>query len=171
MPDVDLRPRHARLTSKSQPGETNKDVESPREQNGEGRLDDATAVYIRSVLCAKPPPFVSPLDATINSGTGTPSEPPLPPLTSMDNVDQELYAMIAVLLAHFVQSWYNKMTHDAEFVDEIVKIIAHCTRGLEVRLRRVDIESLLLDDLPMLFISHLDGRPAKSGMDVPTAVG
>lgn len=54
--------------------------------------------------------------------------------------------------------WYNKITPDEAFVDEIVAIIAHCTRGLEQRLRKVNVESLLLDELPELFDRHVQGR-------------
>jgi hypothetical protein len=43
------------------------------------------------------------------------------------------------------------------FVDEVFKIIAHCTRALEQRLREVDLESLLFDELPELLEVHIRG--------------
>jgi hypothetical protein len=73
-------------------------------------------------------------------------------------VDLELYAFIAIIIREFVQTWYTKITPDHKFVDEIVKIIAHCTRALEQRLRKVDLESLLFDELPDLLEVHIKGK-------------
>lgn len=87
-----------------------------------------------------------------------PLEELLPPLTSSNEVDIQLYGIIAVILSSFVQSWYNRITPDQDFVAEVVQIIAHCTRGLEQRLRLVDFETLLLDELPALLISHIEGE-------------
>ncbi|KAK8213565.1 hypothetical protein M8818_002867 [Zalaria obscura] len=64
-----------------------------------------------------------------------------------------------------IDSWYSKITPDHEFIDEIIHIIAHCTRGLEQRLRKVDLEALLLDDLPAVLLAHSDAyRTAHSGI-------
>lgn len=52
-------------------------------------------------------------------------------------------------------SWYAKITPDRAFVDEILQLIAHCTRALEQRLRRVDIAELLLDEIPGLVEAHI----------------
>lgn len=38
-----------------------------------------------------------------------------------------------------------------------MQIIAHCTRALEQRLRKVDLEGLLLDELPELLEIHVQG--------------
>lgn len=40
-----------------------------------------------------------------------------------------------------------------------MNVIAHCTRALEQRLRNVDLESLLLDELPELLEVHVQGVP------------
>ncbi|KAG7105975.1 Calcium-transporting ATPase 1 like protein [Verticillium longisporum] len=66
-----------------------------------------------------------------------------------------LYALLAVILRDFVHAWYSKITSDETFVAEILQIIAHCTRALEQRLRKVDLESLLLDELPDLLDNHI----------------
>jgi hypothetical protein len=84
----------------------------------------------------------------------------LPPLTSRNDVDLQLYALIAIILRDFVQTWYAKITPDETFVAEIVQIIAHITRGLEQRLRKVDLESLLFDELPDLLDKHVTGASA-----------
>ncbi|OQO03101.1 hypothetical protein B0A48_11356 [Cryoendolithus antarcticus] len=116
--------------------------------------DPATEDYIKRILCAHPP-----ADSTTN-GTGMqtselPLDRLLPPLTSSNEVDFQLYALIAIVLDIFVQSWYAKITPDHDFANEVVQIIAHCTRNLEQRLRHVDLESMLLDELPSLFSAHL----------------
>lgn len=72
-------------------------------------------------------------------------------------MDLQLYAIISIIIREFVQAWYNKVTPDQLFVEEVVKIIAHCTRALEQRLRNVDLESLLLDELPDLLDVHIQG--------------
>lgn len=81
----------------------------------------------------------------------------LPPLTSSNEVDLQLYAIIAVILKEFVYTWYAKITPDHVFVDQVIQTIAHCTRSLEQRLRKVDLESLLLDEIPQLIDAHLEG--------------
>lgn len=81
----------------------------------------------------------------------------LPPLTSSNEVDVQLYAIIAVILKEFVYTWYAKITPDHVFVDQVIQIIAHCTRALEQRVRKVDLESLLLDEIPQLIDAHLEG--------------
>lgn len=68
-----------------------------------------------------------------------------------------MYAILAVIIKEFVLVWYGKITPDQEFVEEVVKIIAHCTRALEQRLRKVDLEGLLLDELPELLDAHIVG--------------
>ncbi len=99
---------------------------------------------IRKVLCPQ---------QLADKGRATPAAPIeelLPPLTSRNDVDLQLYAIIAIVLREFVQNWYNKITPDETFVAEIIQVIAHCTRALEQRLRKVDLESLLFDELPEL---------------------
>lgn len=107
--------------------------------------DKATAVLIRRVLC---PP-------THNADRERAIDELLPPLTSSNDVDLQLYAIIAVVIKDLVHSWYCKITPDQGFVEEIVRIIAHCTRALESRLRSVDIESLVLDEIPELVERHI----------------
>lgn len=112
--------------------------------------DKATAQLIRRVLCPQQA-------ADRGRATSAPIHDLLPPLTSRNDVDLQLYAIIAIILRDFVQAWYNKITPDETFVAEIVHIIAHCTRALEQRLRKIDVESLLLDELPDLLDKHIQG--------------
>lgn len=57
-----------------------------------------------------------------------------------------------------MQNWYGKITTDEGFVAEIIHTVAHCTRALEQRLRKVDLESLLLDEIPDLLDRHITGN-------------
>ncbi|EFE35582.1 PXA domain protein [Trichophyton benhamiae CBS 112371] len=73
----------------------------------------------------------------------------------MNEVDLQLYALMAVVMKEFVHSWYSKITPDTLFTEEVVQLIAHCTRALEQRLRRVDVETLLFDEIPSLLEAHI----------------
>jgi hypothetical protein len=95
--------------------------------------------------------------------TPAPVDEILPPLTSSNEVDLQLYAFIAIITREFVQTWYTKITPDHIFVEEVVNIIAHCTRALEQRLRKVDLESLLFDELPELLEVHIQGKWLQRG--------
>ena len=72
-------------------------------------------------------------------------------------MDLQLYAIIAIVIKDVVYSWYGKITPDQGFVEEVVRIVAHCTRALESRLRIVDLEGLLLDEVPELIEGHIHG--------------
>ncbi|KAK6388345.1 hypothetical protein LTR65_008023 [Meristemomyces frigidus] len=140
-------------TSGSEAGNDHK-TKQPNLNGGPGDL--ATITFIKRVLCSKPTKS-GPLTETVGDEINEkPVDELLPPLTSSNGVDVQLYAIISVILNQSVQSWYNRITPDGDFVGEIVQIIAHCTRGLEERLRLVDLEGLVLDELPNLLHAHLD---------------
>ncbi|KOS18322.1 PXA domain protein 1 [Escovopsis weberi] len=109
--------------------------------------DRATSMLIRRTLCSQQ-----------LKDKGRDAQPPieelLPPLTSHNDVDLQLYAFLAIIMREYVQSWYGKITNDETFVGEIVAIIAHCTRALEQRIKRLDLKSLLLDEIPDLLDRH-----------------
>lgn len=111
--------------------------------------DRVTISLIRRTLCSQ----------LGDKGRSTPApvDELLPPLTSSNEVDLQLYAFIAIIIREFVYTWYAKITPDQIFVEEVVKIIAHCTRALEQRLRKVDLESFLFDELPDFLEVHLQG--------------
>jgi hypothetical protein len=139
---------HFRTTSGSRPPET----QNPQSDT---TSDRATAAFIRRTLCSH--------NVLLGNGekgrsTPRPIEDVLPPLTSSNEVDLQLYGIISVIIKEFVQTWYSKITPDQVFVNEVIQIIAHCTRGLEQRLRKVDLEALLLDEIPELLQAHLSCR-------------
>lgn len=118
--------------------------------------DKATAAFIRRTLCAQ-----HALSGTGEKGRSTPRpvDELLPPLTSSNEIDLQLYAILAVILKEFVYAWYSKITPDHNFVDEVLQIIAHCTRALEQRIRKADLKSILLDEIPQLVDGHIKGVP------------
>lgn len=121
--------------------------------------DKATAAFIRRILCSH--------NVLLGNGekgrtTPRPIEEVLPPLTSSNEVDLQLYGIISVIIKEFVQTWYSKITPDHVFINEVIQIIAHCTRALEQRLRKVDLEALLLDEIPELLEAHMSCRSFRS---------
>lgn len=141
--------------SESSPREPVPRVITPTSRHGNRGASDplsdrATLFLIRRTLCSH-------LGDKARS-TPAPIDEILPPLTSSNEVDLQLYAFIAIIVREFIQTWYTKITPDPVFVEEVVKIIAHCTRALEQRMRKVDLESLLFDELPDLLDVHLQGN-------------
>ncbi|CAO2653130.1 Nn.00g025410.m01.CDS01 [Neocucurbitaria sp. VM-36] len=130
--------------------------------------DKATAAFIRRTLCTH--------NVLLGNGekgrtTPRPIEEVLPPLTSSNEVDLQLYGIISVIIKEFVQTWYSKITPDHVFVNEVIQVIAHCTRALEQRLRKVDLEALLLDEIPELLEAHLSSfRLAKQQATSPNSL-
>ncbi|KAK9455885.1 PXA domain-containing protein [Dipodascopsis uninucleata] len=128
----------------------------------ESRYDPTTINLIKNTLIP-------------TSSIHKPLEESLPALTSFPDIDVELYCFIALIIRQFVQSWYNKITGDdidRTFVYEVVQILAHVTRSLEERLRKVDLELLLLDDIPFVLDTHLrDYRLARQKVGTAYAAG
>ena len=153
----DRRPGHSRHASRiTKPTIGNGAVR----QRDQLRQDDdkQTLAYIKSILCSGDAQ-TGPLSETLTNEVAAKSlDELLPPLTSSNEMDVQLYAIIAVVLNQFVQSWYKVITSDEDFVNEIVHVIAHCTRGIEQRLRHVDLLQVLLDELPALLLAHIDGE-------------
>ena len=110
--------------------------------------DKATAALVRRVLCP---------NAHTSTAESISIAEHLPPLTSSNDVDLQLYAIVAIVVKECVYRWYGKITPDQNFIEEVVKILAHCTRALETRFRNVDLESLVLNEIPELFEDHIKG--------------
>ncbi|KAK7951705.1 uncharacterized protein PG986_007433 [Apiospora aurea] len=146
----------ARISSPRPPPPSN--LRSARPVPTDFLSDKATIALIRRILCPQNA-------ADRGRSTPAPIEDLLPPLTSRNDVDLQLYAFISIIIRDYVQAWYTKITPDETFVAEIVQIIAHCTRSLEQRLREVDLASLLLDELPELLDAHVRAyRTARSSV-------
>ncbi|KAL4779685.1 PXA domain-containing protein [Aspergillus varians] len=118
-----------------------------RDEQLNGTSDKATAALIRRVLCSQ--------SGSYGGATTYAPEELLPPLTSSNDVDRQLYALIAIIIKEFISSWYSKITSDQALISEVLQLIAHCTRALEQRSREVDIDQLVLDDIPSLVENHI----------------
>lgn len=153
-----LSPEHSRSSSRVR--QTRKHSASSIQKDvSNGKNDKATAALIRRVLIPQTPTgHGSDPSLTRERGTPQPLEELLPPLTSSNEVDLQLYALIAIVIKEFVHAWYSKITPDTAFTEEVIQIIAHCTRALEQRLRKVDIYALLLDEVPALIETHILGE-------------
>ncbi|KAL4922691.1 PXA domain-containing protein [Aspergillus aurantiobrunneus] len=113
-----------------------------------GTSDKATTALIRRVLC--------PQSGSYSGATSLYApEELLPPLTSSNDVDRQLYALIAIIIKEYISSWYSKITSDQVLINEVLQLIAHCTRALEQRLREIDIAQLVLDDISGLVEAHI----------------
>ncbi|KAH8707608.1 PXA domain-containing protein [Phaeosphaeriaceae sp. PMI808] len=155
---------HPQASTSTTPGATRSDLSSNPRVTGVVRStetpkpqsdtisDQATAAFVRRTLCSH-----NVLLGNGDKGRSTPRpiEELLPPLTSSNEVDLQLYGIISIIIKEFVQTWYSKITPDHVFVNEVLQIIAHCTRALEQRLRIVDLEAMLLDEIPELIETHL----------------
>lgn len=130
-------PQHSRTSSE------NRQSSSRAPPVEESTSEKATANLIRRVLCSQQPNDPRPIQEL------------LPPLSSSNETDLQLYAIIAILVKELVYSWYGKITPDQAFVEEVVRIIAHCTRALEGRLRKIDLEALVFDEIPQLIENHI----------------
>lgn len=79
----------------------------------------------------------------------------LPRLRCSEGVARELYALVGVLLRQFVRSWHTEIIDDSKFINELVEAIAEIANLLTERLQNVDIDNLILDDIPCLLDMHL----------------
>ena len=137
-------PPASRSSSKGRPPRPRQNADS-----AEYTSDKATTALIRKVL-----------DPQIDPRPSQPIGEILPPLTSSNEVDLQLYAIIAIVVKDFVQSWYSKITPDHVFVEELIHVVAHCTRAIEQRCRRIEVEELFLDEIPALVQAHITGKCA-----------
>ena len=172
MAQGDQRPRHSRHPSRIlRLGTSNRVTNTQQPSKKTPSVDAETINYVKKILCAHPVQHGSSNDSTTTDTGSKTLDELLPPLTSSNEVDVQLYAIIAVVLNQFVQSWYSRITPDNEFIHEVVKIIAHCTRGVEQRLKRIDLEGLLLDELPGLLVAHIDGMICSLQVSRATCLG
>ncbi|KAK9382416.1 PXA domain-containing protein [Kockiozyma suomiensis] len=108
--------------------------------------DDATTTLIKNILVPA-------------SSVQKPLDSILPALTSFPDLDKELYAFVALILRQFVLVWYSQIAGDdvvdRAFVYEVVHVVAHVTRSLEERLRKIELEMIILDDVPFVLDAHL----------------
>ncbi|KAJ5278989.1 hypothetical protein N7478_004361 [Penicillium angulare] len=123
------------------------DRASHQDEKIDGTSKKATTALIRRVLC--------PQTSSHGASSPQPLEELLPPLTSSNDIDFQLYAILAIIIRDFLYSWYSKITSDQALVNEIIQVVAHCTRALEQRIREIDAIQLVLDEIPALVEAHI----------------
>lgn len=79
----------------------------------------------------------------------------LPRLTSSDCVNKELYALLGLIIRQFVNSWYTRISDNPSFVFEITQTISAVTQQVECRVLALELEEVLLDDLPYVLDAHI----------------
>ncbi|KAL5606728.1 hypothetical protein BROUX41_003122 [Berkeleyomyces rouxiae] len=145
----------ARLPDSSTPAARTPTTQPPASEFSQSRRpakmadplgERATAQLIRRVLLS---------EQHSDQLTAAALEGQLPPLTSSNEMDFQIYGLLAILIRDFVQAWYSKITPDETFVAELINIVAHISRATEQRLRKVDLESLLMDEIPDLLEQHI----------------
>jgi hypothetical protein len=151
---------HARTKSNTSIGSINTNKPRHTRSKSSKKLDsinsdEATVAFIKRTLC---PHQLTDPEGSRARNISKPLSELLPPLTSSDQVDLQLYALISIIIKDFVQAWYSKITPDQEFTDQVVHIIAHCTRDLEQRIAAVDLEALVFDEIPELVDVHVTGN-------------
>ena len=77
-----------------------------------------------------------------------------------------MYGVIAYAIRDFVAQWYGRFTHDHSLVEEVILVLSHVFRGCEERIRILDLDALILDDIPVLLWNHIrDWKVTKSKVE------
>ena len=71
-------------------------------------------------------------------------------------VDESLERLYERILTEHVSSWYNELSLDEEFIQELRHVLRDVTSELVSRLARVDMTEFLLRDLTQTAVQHLD---------------
>lgn len=82
----------------------------------------------------------------------------VPVISGSFEVDLEGYDLLATIFELCIHSWYDKITADTSFTKDTIELTAASLKSLKNRLLLVDIQSLLLDELPALILDHLQGQ-------------
>ncbi len=150
-----LRPPNSRSPSRG-PTPRQEPSSSLSRSKIDASSDKATAAFIRRTLCSAHHAHGSAIGEK-GRNTPLPVHDLLPSLTSSNDVDLQLYAFLSIIVRDFVLSWYGRITPDQEFIGEVLKIVAHCSRALEERCRRVDWVDVALEKLPRALNDHVTG--------------
>jgi hypothetical protein len=86
-------------------------------------------------------------------------KPPLPPPSppSSPNIDHELYAIVSLLVRDHILPWYTKLSPSPDFIVALTTLLTHILAALVTRVQAIDVEELLLEDLPAILSAHING--------------
>lgn len=78
-------------------------------------------------------------------------------MTGDIDLDDEISALLGLVIRQFVHSWYQKISDNDQLTVEISNALGEMVEQLKSRARQADINQLLLDDLPHLIEVHVRG--------------
>ncbi|ODQ80215.1 hypothetical protein BABINDRAFT_7681 [Babjeviella inositovora NRRL Y-12698] len=130
--------RHSRLS---------KSTKSPslKQKEKTGTAPKDSAEYLNDLIRSIYLPYVPSKTAIVDV---------LPALASSASIDRELLAFLGLFIRQFIQGWYSKLSSDEDFLLELVANIAHITRGIEERGRKLD-PVMVLDKVCLVLNNHL----------------
>ncbi|KAJ2477926.1 hypothetical protein EV174_004467 [Coemansia sp. RSA 2320] len=76
-------------------------------------------------------------------------------VTTSARVNQSIARLVSLVLRDFVQEWYEKVTDDREFLNEVTVQIMLVVNELEKRCRQVDWVQFILFELPDIIHLHV----------------
>ena len=68
---------------------------------------------------------------------------------------REAQKMIQLIMQHFVHQWYNGITDDVEFPEDIQKILEHVSLEINIRLKGIELEEMVCE-IAALVIPYLE---------------
>ena len=68
---------------------------------------------------------------------------------------REAQKMIQLIMQHFVHKWYDELTNDIEFPEDVQKILEHVALETNIRLKQIDLEEIVCE-IAALVIPYLD---------------
>ncbi|RPA87590.1 hypothetical protein BJ508DRAFT_300842 [Ascobolus immersus RN42] len=121
-------------------------TETDDKRNDCGGMDQDTISLIRRTLIPSEPPT-------------KPLEDLLPALTSSQDVDIELYALLSIIFQEFITPWYNELSTASTFPSELTLLIAHLTLTFQSRLSSFPTIPFFFEFIPSVLEDFvLEGR-------------
>lgn len=68
---------------------------------------------------------------------------------------REAQKMIQLIMKHFVHSWYDGITNDVEFPEDIQKLLEHVAFEVNIRLKQIDLEEIVCE-IATLVLPYLE---------------
>ena len=94
-----------------------------------------------------------PLPSSSHSGAQNQSGKTKPQPSKMCH--REAQKMIQLIMQHFVHQWYNGITSDVEFPEDVQKILEHVALEINVRLKGIELEEVVCE-IAALVIPYLE---------------
>lgn len=101
-----------------------------------------------------------------------PAATPVPPLVQDkqfdDRLKEHIWNLVALICREYVLIFYQRLTKDRTFFQEVTRIVSHVVARLEEHVKDLDLPALLLADIPKLLEKHCkDYRTAEERAGTP----